>query len=311
MRPMDDTIAALRDFSRFYTRRLGLLDRALLGSGYTLAEGRVLYELAHRDGLTAGLIGEELGIDAGYLSRILSGFGKKGFLERTPAPDDARRVVLSLTPAGREAFAPLDRASQAQAGAMMAALSPLDRATLARAMAELRSLLEPAAPDAAPIVLRPHRTGDLGWIAHRQGLLYAQEYGLDETFEALVAEILARFVRDHDPARERAWIAERGGMVLGSVFLMRDDAETGRLRLLYVEPAARGAGLGRLLVDACIEGARQAGYRRLVLWTNDVLAAARHIYEARGFRLEAEKPHHSFGRDLVGQDWALDLWPAG
>lgn len=296
---------AIRDFSRFYTRRMGLLEPGFLDSRFTLAQARVLYELAMRDDLSASTIAQELGLDAGYLSRILSRFRQDGLLQAFPSQSDGRRSILRLTEAGREAFAPLDRASQAQAGELVGALGVSNRQQLVRALSETRMLVDPS--DRRPIDLRDFAVGDLGWISHRQGLLYHDEYGFDVGFEALVAEILVAFARRAPAQGERGWIADRDGAVAGSVFLMRENEDVGRLRLLYVEPALRGQGVGRRLVDACIEGARAAGYRRMVLWTNDILASARHIYEATGFECTARNPHRSFGRDLVGEDWELTL----
>lgn len=302
----DRSETAIRDFGRFYTHRLGLLERGFLASDYTLTQARILYELARRDGLVASTIAQELDLDDGYLSRILARFRAQGLVVATPAEDDARRSILHLTPAGRAAFAPLDMASQRQAKGMIEGLGVSDRARLVRALAEVRALLDPSSRE-PEIVLRDFEVGDLGWIAHRQGVLYHDEYGFDLGFEALVAEILVAFARLPQTSADRAWIADRGGVVVGSVFLMLEGNEVGRLRLLYVEPSMRGQGLGRRLVDACIDGARAAGCARLDLWTNDILSSARRIYETAGFRCIARKPHRSFGRDLVGEDWSLDL----
>jgi DNA-binding MarR family transcriptional regulator/GNAT superfamily N-acetyltransferase len=303
-----DTVAALRRFSRFYTRQLGLLDEGLLASGYTLAEVRVLDELAQRDELGAAELARELALDAGYLSRILRRFAARGFVRSRAHAGDARRRMLWLTAKGRRAFEPLEAASSAQAATLIAHLDAGARADLAAAMAAVERALSPTARGPrAPIVLRAHQVGDIGWIAHRQGQLYAQEYGWDETFEALVAEIAARFVREFDPLRERCWVAEQEGRIVGSVFVVRKSARVAQLRLLYVEPAARGQGLGGRLVDECIRFARAKGYRTLMLWTNAGLDAARHVYEARGFVLERQERHRSFGKRLVGQFWSLPL----
>ncbi|AWB24738.1 GNAT family N-acetyltransferase [Methylobacterium currus] len=303
-------VAAVRAFGRFYTRQIGLLEEGLHRSAFSLTEARVLYELAHRDRLTASILGQDLGLDAGYLSRLLKRFEDQGLLSRQTAAGDGRRQVLALTPEGQAAFAPLDAASRAEVGALLARLSAADRAALVGAMARVRHLLgDPSEgpPAEADTVLRDLKPGDLGWITHRQGVLYATEYGFDLTFEALVAEILAGFVRDFDPGRAGAWIAEQGGEILGSVFLAPASETVGKLRLLYVEPSARGQGLGRRLTAACVEGARARGYRQLTLWTNDVLGAARRIYAEAGFRLVEAAPHRSFGQDLVGETWILDL----
>jgi DNA-binding MarR family transcriptional regulator/GNAT superfamily N-acetyltransferase len=300
-------IAAVRAFNRFYTRQIGLLEEGLLRSEFSLTEVRVLYELAHRDGLTAADLGRDLGLDAGYLSRILRKFEVRDLLARAPSETDARQAILGLTPAGRAAFAPLNQASQDEIAAMLDRLSDREREDLVTAMARIRRLLGGAAAAEAPCRLRALRPGDIGWIVHRQGLLYATEYGWDETFEALVAEIAAAFVKTYDREREACWIAERDGEIVGSVFLVRKSDEVAKLRLLYVEASARGLGIGHRLVEECIRFARQKGYRTLTLWTNDVLVAARRIYEAAGFRLVEEERHHSFGKDLVGQTWDLDL----
>jgi DNA-binding MarR family transcriptional regulator/GNAT superfamily N-acetyltransferase len=303
-----EAVSAIRRFGRFYTRQIELLGEGLLESPFSLTEARVLYELAAQDGVTASSLGRDLGLDAGYLSRILRGFSESGLIERTRLPEDARQTALTLTEAGRTAFRPLNETSDRQAAALLARLSDRQRDSLVGAMRTIERILSGAqARDPSEVELRRHRTGDLGWIAHRQGMLYAQEYGWDETFEALVAEILVGFVRDHDPTRERSWVAERDGQVLGSVFLVRDTNEIAKLRLLYVEPEARGLGLGRRLVRDCISFAREASYRTLTLWTNDILSAARRIYQAEGFVLVSEERHHSFGKDLVGQYWSLSL----
>ena len=304
--PTDDRVEKVRGFNRFYTRHIGLLNEGLLDSEYSLTEVRVLYELAHRVPMTAAALGQELGLDPGYLSRILKKFDGRKLLRKSRSEDDRRQVFLSLTDAGHAAFEPLNQASADQIGAMLSKLSSAEQERLVHAMSVVERLIGGSARQ-VPYTLRPHRVGDVGWIAHRQGLLYAQEYGWDETFEALVAEIAAAFVRNFDPERERCWIAERDGEIVGSVFLVRHSDEVAKLRLLYVEPSARGLGLGRRLVDECIAFSRAKEYRTLTLWTNDVLVAARGIYKATGFRLVKEEAHHSFGKDLVGQTWNFDL----
>ena len=299
-------VAAVRRFTRFYTRQIGVLHEGLLDSPFSLAEARVLYELAHRETPTAAELGKDLGLDAGYLSRILRGFAKDGLLARTPSREDGRQSLLALTAKGRKAFAPLDRRSRDEVGAMLADLAPAEQARLIEAMRTVETLLgRETAPPA--YVLRPHRPGDIGWVIHRHAALYAEEYGWDGSFEALVAEIGAKFVREFDARRERCWIAERDGEIVRSVFLVKQSDAVAKLRLLIVEPAARGLGIGHRLVDECIRFARQTGYRQITLWTNDILVAARRIYEAAGFCLVEEERHHSFGHDLVGQYWALDL----
>jgi DNA-binding MarR family transcriptional regulator/GNAT superfamily N-acetyltransferase len=305
--PSPEQIAKFRRFSRFYTRQIGLLDEGLLESEFSLTEVRVLYELAHRTGVTAADLGRDLGLDRGYLSRLLKGFDARGLIERVAVEGDGRQARVALTHSGRAVFDPLNRASDAQVAAILASLSPSEREQLVQAMGTIERLLDPDTPSRDPYRLRSHQVGDIGWIAHRQGLLYAEEYGWDETFEALVAEIAGSFVRTFDPTRERCWIAEREGEILGSVFLVRQSDEVAKLRLLYVEPHARGLGLGRRLVEECIKFARAKGYRTLTLWTNDVLVAACGIYKAAGFRLVKEEAHHSFGKDLIGQTWDLDL----
>ena len=302
----EGTIAAVRQFNRFYTRQIGLLSEGLLDSRFSLTEARVLYELAHREASVASELCRGLGLDAGYLSRMLKRFEENGLIARTPSDADARQASIVLTKTGREAFGPLDAASRHQVTALISHLDEPSRARLVGAMEDVRALLGADAPPSS-YILRPLQVGDIGWITHRQGLLYAREYGWDETYEALVAEILGAFVRDFDPEREASWVAERRGEVIGSVFLVKKSDTVAKLRLLYVEPSARGLGLGRRLVDECIAFARAKGYRRLTLWTNDVLVSARRIYQAAGFTLADEEKHHAFGKDLVGQNWNLDL----
>ncbi len=302
-----DTVDAVRRFNRFYTSRIGVLDEHLLESPFSLAEARLLYELAHRDGPSAAELSRALGLDPGFLSRTLKKFEKAGLIARSAVAGDGRLSRIDLTEAGREAYAPLDRRSAEAVAGMVAPLDGHDRTRLVSALATAESLLS-GAPRAAPaLVLRRLEPGDIGWIIHRQGVLYAEEYGWDETYEGLVAEILAAFVRTFDARRERAWIAEMDGQIVGSIFLVRQDDAVAKLRLLYVEPAARGLGLGRRLVDEVIAFARGKGYRTLTLWTNDVLASARRIYEAAGFRLVAQGRQRNFGKDLVGQTWELTL----
>jgi DNA-binding MarR family transcriptional regulator/GNAT superfamily N-acetyltransferase len=308
--PSEDTVAALRRFSRFFTRQLGLLDEHLLDSGFSLTEVRVLYEIAHREAPAATDLVRELALDAGHLSRLLRRLGTRGLVRRKADAGDARRSVLTLSAAGRRAIASLEEAASTQAAALVAHLDAGRAAELRAAMSTIEAALAPPGARAAPpepIVLRPHQTGDIGWITHRQGLLYAQEHGWDESFEALVAEIAAQFVRGFDPKHERCWVAEQGGRIVGAVFVVRKSARVAQLRLLYVEPSARGQGLGGRLVDECIAFARARGYRTLMLWTNDVLHAARRLYQARGFELGPQQRHRSFGKALVGQTWTLAL----
>jgi DNA-binding MarR family transcriptional regulator/GNAT superfamily N-acetyltransferase len=302
-----DAIAAVRRFSRFYTRQLGLLDEGLLRSAFSLTEARVLYELAHRGGLTASDLCRDLGLDAGYLSRILKTFEQDGFLVRAAAPGRPRHMVLTLTDIGHAALAPLDRASQENVHAMIGHLDPEQKAALADAMRTIEVLMGGGPVSGAPVILRPYRLGDLGWIVRRQSILYAQEYGWDETYEPLAAEILAGFVKSHDPARERGWIADRNGETVGAVFLMRGPEDVAKLRLLHVEPSARGAGLGRRLVGECIGFARAAGYKTLRLWTQSELVPARLIYAAAGFVCTMAEPYRAFGKDLISETWCLEL----
>ncbi len=300
-------VDAVRRFNRFYTRQIGLLAKGYLESPFTLAEVRVLYELAHRDTPTAAEIGKALGLDAGYLSRMLSSFRKRGFLTRQASERDARQSRLALTEKGRAAFDALEAKSQAAVSKMLEGLPPAEQSRLTGAMAAIESLLgEPADPK-APYLLRTHQPGDMGWVIHRHGVLYAQEYGLDERFEALVAKIAAEFIQKFDPKRERCWIAERDGAIVGSVFLARKTERVAKLRLLLVEPSARGLGIGARLVAECVRFARQAGYRKITLWTQSILDAARHIYRQAGFRLVKRERHRSFGPRLVGETWELTL----
>lgn len=303
----DDPIAAVRAFNRFYTRKLGVLDQHLGKTPFSLSEARVLYELAHRDDLAAKEIGNELGLDPGYLSRIVQSFDEKGLITRTPLPADRRQYQLSLTAKGRQTFAKLNLSSQNEVAAMLAQLSADEATRLTQAMATIETVLEPQQSRPAAFVLRSHRVGDMGWVISRQGAAYAADYGWDISYEALVAEICAQFIRNYEPAREHCWIAEVGGEPVGSVFLVKATDEIAKLRLLQVEKKARGLGVGRALVEQCIQGARERGYRRMTLWTQSILVAARGIYKSTGFELVKEEKHHSFGADLVGETWERDL----
>jgi len=306
---VEQRVAAVRRFNRIYTRRIGLLGEGYLDSPFGLTEVRVLYELAHRPGLTAAELSRELALDPGYLSRVLRGFERRGLLQKRPAPDDGRQKLLALTGQGWEIFAPLEDQSRREIGALLASLDEPSQRRLVAAMTEIERLLGGAQDPAPAYRLRPPRPGDYGWVVSRHGALYAEEYGWDETFEALVAEIVAAFVRSFDPAFEACWIAEKDGENVGSVFLVKHPERDGvaKLRLLLVEPSARGLGIGGRLVEECIRTARRLDYRTLSLWTNDVLISARRIYEAAGFRLVAEAPHRAFGHDLVEQTWELAL----
>jgi DNA-binding MarR family transcriptional regulator/GNAT superfamily N-acetyltransferase len=300
-------VDAVRRFNRFYTRRIGVLRPALYASRYSLAEVRVLYELAHASApVTAAALAASLGLDRGYLSRILRGFAAHGYLRKARSERDGRETHLALTAAGRKAFAPLDRASADETGALLAPLPDDAQVRVTTAMRAIEDALGER-PSPAAVVLREHRPGDIGWVIARHGALYAQEYGWDIAFEALVADIAAKFVRDFDPRFERCWIAERDGVNLGCVFVVRRSATVAQLRLLLVEPSARGLGVGRRLVAECLAFARRAGYRKMMLWTNAGLDAARHLYDDAGFRLVKEERHTSFGKELVGQTFEITL----
>ena len=300
-------IAEVRRFNRLYTRQLGLLDRHLLDSAFTLTEARVLYELAQRKSTIATKIAADLVLDLGYLSRVLKRFERRRYIKRERASADTRKYHISLTALGRERFLPLDRAARTQIATLIAPLPTARRHELVDSMRVVEDLLANRAVEPKSYQLRGLRPGDIGWITHRQAILYQQEYGWDISYEVLVAEILTGFVKAFDPKSENAWIAEQEQKIVGSVLLVRAPGNVARLRLLYVEPSARGMGIGRRLVDECIAFARTQGYETLTLWTNDVLVSARRIYQAAGFRLMKEEPHHSFGKDLTGQTWDLDL----
>jgi DNA-binding MarR family transcriptional regulator/predicted GNAT family acetyltransferase len=303
-----DAVDAVRRFNRFYTRHVGALGEHLLDSPYSLTEMRVLYELAHRDGVSASDLAGELGLDAGYLSRILARFQTQRLIARDEAPGDARRAVIRLTAHGRHAFAPYEQKTRDTVAAMLERLAPRARRDVVDAMQRLHTHLDPAAaPAPRAYVLRTHQPGDLGWIVQMHGALYAREYGYDATFEAVVARIAADFLDHFDAARERCWIAEVDGVNAGSVCLVKKSRTVAKLRLLIVDPDARGLGIGRRLVDECIRFARQAGYRTITLWTHGHLTAARNIYEATGFVRVDLKPSMSFGQKLVDETWELTL----
>jgi DNA-binding MarR family transcriptional regulator/N-acetylglutamate synthase-like GNAT family acetyltransferase len=304
---MIEILDAVRAFNRFYTRHIGLLHKSYLESDFSLTEARVLYELAHRDGPSATELGRDLELDAGYLSRMLLGFKKRGLIGRRASDHDGRQSHIFLTAKGRKAFLPLEAKARKEIATMLDPVTPEDRDRLVNAMRCIQTVLSEEKPDRAPYVLRPHRPGDMGWVIHRHGVLYAREYGYDETFEALVAEIAAKFIQNFDYKRERCWIAERDGDMLGSVFLVQQSAGVAKLRLLLVEPSARGLGIGKRLVEECVTFARDVGYKKIVLWTQSELVAARGIYERTGFKRIAEEPHHSFGHDLVAETWELKL----
>jgi DNA-binding MarR family transcriptional regulator/GNAT superfamily N-acetyltransferase len=304
---MDKAIESVRRFNRFYTRQIGVLNEGLLNSPFSLTEVRVLYELAHREQATARVLGQELGLDPGYLSRILHAFEKKRFIERKPSAEDGRQVVLSLTRQGRNAFAPLEKRQNDEVAAMLGRLQPDEQQRLTAAMGSIERLLGSKPESTEPYVIRPHQAGDMGWIIHRHGVLYTHEYGWDDTFEALVAQIASEFILNFDPKRERCWIAERDGQIVGSIFLVKKSETVSKLRLLYVEPSARGLGIGKRLVTECVRFARQAGYKKVTLWTQSNLLPARHLYQLAGFKLVAEEKNHSFGHDLISETWELKL----
>jgi DNA-binding MarR family transcriptional regulator/N-acetylglutamate synthase-like GNAT family acetyltransferase len=300
-------VESVRRFNRFYTKQIGLLSEHILKSQFSLAEARVIYELAQREKATATEMGAELGLDAGYLSRLLAAFKKRGLISKKPSETDGRQSVIWLTDKGRKAFAELNAHSHGEVESLLGRLPQADQNRLIDAMRVIEEVLGARPEQNVPYVIRPHRPGDMGWVMHRHGVIYNEEYGWDEEFEALVAEIAAKFIRNYDPKRERCWIAERGGEIAGCIFLVKKTNTVAQLRLLLVEPSARGMGIGKRLVNECVRFARQTGYKKITLWTNSLLDAARHIYEEAGFRLVKEEPHHSFGHDLVGQNWELKL----
>ncbi len=301
-------IAAVRRFNRFYTRHLGLLDEGFLSSSLSLTQMRVLYELANREQSTAAEVCDALGLDPGYLSRILSAFEKDRLVDKKESPKDTRQTLLALTKKGRKVFEPLNARSDEQVRGILNELSPAKQDDLLHSMQTVEAVLAPDTSRTTSYVLRPHRPGDMGWVVWRHGLLYFQEYGYDERFEALVAEIVAEFVEKLDPARERCWIAERDGENVGSVFLVKKSQTAAKLRLLLVEPSARGLGIGKQLVSECVRFARRARYKRILLWTQSELAAARSIYQNAGFQLVGEKKHDSWSRKgLVAETWELKL----
>lgn len=303
-----DAVKAVRRFNRFFTRRIGVLD-PYLGSELSLTDVRVLYELAHRQDLVASELARELGLDGGYLSRILRRFENAGWISRAPSAKDARQSVLTLTPSGHEAFAPLQQRSRDEAAALLAPLPAPRQAELVQAMERIETLLEPGSASAAPrvAVLRDPMPGDIGWVVQQHGEIYAREYGWDMRFEALVADIAAQFVRNFQPEWEKCWIAELDGERVGAIFVVRKSATTAKLRMLILSPKARGMGLGARLTDECIAFARAKGYKKMVLWTNSCLTTARSIYAKRGFVLDKSEPYEDFGQQLVSETWSLKL----
>lgn len=304
-----EDVEAVRRFNRFHTRLIGALNEGLLNSEFSLVQARLLYEIAaasKRDAVSASDLVRVLGLDAGYLSRLITQLEDRGLIERTPSRENAKRLDLHLTREGSAAFGALNDTSVKQVARLLSGLEPSEQRQLVGAMQRIEQVLGSRTKDTT-FILRPPQPGDLGWITYRQAFLYARDYALDWSFEALVAEVVAKFVRDFLPEKEQCWIAEQQGEIVGSVFLVRKDDDTAKLRLLYVEPSVRGAGLGSRLVSECIRFARARDYKHIVLWTNSFLVSARRIYESSGFRLVEEKPHHSFGHDLVGQHWRKDL----
>lgn len=304
-----ERIEAVRRFNRFYTRQIGVLEDGFLRSPFSLAQARVIYELAHHEQATATRLARELGLDPGYLSRLLRGLAEQGLVSKRSSEEDRRKNLLSLTEKGQRAFAELNAASRSDIEAILGELPAPEQERLVAAMRTIQEVLNAAPEHRVPYMLRPPHSGDMGWVVQRHGVLYNQEYGWNQEFEGLVARVIADFVRSYDPERERCWIAERLGENVGCVFLVRHPERDGvaRLRLLLVEPKARGLGIGTRLVRECTRFARQAGYHTITLWTNSVLDSARRIYEREGYRLVKEEPHQSFGKDLVGQDWELEL----
>jgi DNA-binding MarR family transcriptional regulator/GNAT superfamily N-acetyltransferase len=306
-------VAAFRRFNRAYTRLIGVLDEEWLRGGYSLAEARVLYELATRQAPKAKEIGAALGMDPAYLSRILRRFEKGSLLKRVASKADARSAYLTLTRKGKTTFEKLNALSEGQASSILSALPPTAQTKLVSSIHAVEELLIPGIPERARIVLRPHRPGDMGWVVYREAAVYAQEYGFNQEFEALAARIVADFLSDFDPRRERCWIAEVNSQNVGHIFLVKNSAEpsTAKLRLLLVEPSARGLGVGSALVDECVNFARSVGYKKITLWTQSILLAARHVYQKAGFRLVEEKANFQFGKHLMSQTWELDLTEGG
>jgi DNA-binding MarR family transcriptional regulator/N-acetylglutamate synthase-like GNAT family acetyltransferase len=304
----EEPIQAIRHFNRFYTGQIGVLQKGLLESPYSLTEVRLLYELAHRGGVTATELSHELALDAGYLSRMLKKFDKRGWISRQPVSADRRQTLLALSAKGSATLRPLEERSNQQVQQMLARISGDARQQLVHAMRHIEQILAPASATREPYLLRTHQPGDVGWIVYRHGVLYAEEYHYDERFEAKVAEIVARFIHDFDARRDRCWIAEKGGERVGSVLLVHQSTTVARLRVLLVEPSARGLGIGRRLVQECVRFARQVGYKKIVLWTQSELKGARKIYEQANFQLIKKEPHRSWGReDLVAETWELKL----
>jgi DNA-binding MarR family transcriptional regulator/predicted N-acetyltransferase YhbS len=304
---LQEHISAVRRFNRFFTRQIGVLREGLLHSPYSLTEARIIFELANRSSLTAADLGKELGLDAGYLSRILNKLEQQNLIKKTRSDDDGRQRLITLTGEGQKAFSLLDGRSNDEVSEMLSEMRETDRTRLIEAIHTIEGILDHGLKYSEPFYLRHHEAGDMGWVIHQHGLLYSQEYGWDESFEAMVAQICADFIKNYDPQKERCWIAEMQGERVGSIFCVKASEDVAKLRMLLVLPKARGLGLGTRLVKECIRFARRSGYKKLTLWTNDILVQARKIYEKNGFKLVEEENHHSFGHDLVGQYWDLAL----
>lgn len=298
---------AMRRFSRFYTRRIGVLQDGYNGSEFSLTEARIIYELAQRDGATASDLVKALDLNPGYVSRMLKGFEGRRLISRKAAPDDARQQIVRLTDKGARAFAALNARSRGDMLRLLENLTISQQKRLIGAMSEIETLLSAEPEQRVPYILRPHQPGDLGWAIQQHGLLYAEQYGWDESFEGMAAEVAAKFLRDFDPKWERGWIAEKDGENVGCVFLVKQSDDIAKLRMLLVHPKARGLGIGKRLVEECIRFARAKGYKKITLWTNDILTTARRIYQRAGFQLIASEPHFSFGHHMVGETWELDL----
>ena len=304
---IDARIEYIRHFNRFYTQKIGVLQEGLLKSPFSLTQLRVLYELAYREHISAAELCQDLNLDAGYLSRILTDFENRGFIERKQSKEDGRQNTLELTKKGHDAFEPLNTRSHEEIGELLSTLSVADQIKMVDAMKAIETMLETKPEKKPAYILRPHQPGDMGWVVYRHGVLYSQEYGWDEQFEALVATIVANFLKRFDAKRERCWIAEKDGEIVGSVFLVKRSKNIAQLRMLYVEPSARGLGIGGRLVSECVRFAKQSGYKKIVLWTNNILHAARKIYEAHGFQITKKEPEHAFGHDMVFETWELEL----
>jgi DNA-binding MarR family transcriptional regulator/GNAT superfamily N-acetyltransferase len=304
---LHEGVAVFRRFNRFYTKQIGLLAQGLLKTRFPLTQARILYELAQYEQSTARDLINELNIDPGYLSRILSSFEKEGLLRKVRSKSDSRQRILKLTTQGKKSFAVLNERSGKEAEALLLSLSEEDRHRLLNAMQTIEDILGTESETMTSYLLRPHEPGDIGWIIHRHGVVYSEEYGFDETFEALVAEILVQFIRKHDPKRERIWIAEQDGQRIGSVMIVEAGDQVAQFRLLFVEPKARGKGIGKRLINECINFSKRNRYRKIKLWTQSNLLEARHLYAKAGFDLVEESPHKSFGHDLIAEIWELSL----